>query len=454
MLLVTDRDVDVAGLRARLVLHFRRERGESSVRTMLAADEFRLPLYAGATPVSGHGEPIAFAANGSPLGISRRSVSGTTIVFGYDLLEELSYLLGEGQPQEEAASPTLDLHLDLLRRWIVGAGVPLVEILPKPWGYGYIVCLTHDIDFFGIRRHGLDHTVLGFAYRASVGTLRDVLRGRRTWRQLRRNLAALAKLPLVHLGLARDFWQPFDDYRFADGELPSTYFVVPFRDRVGARVSTKRANLRATRYDVRDVAKHLPDVERRGSEVAVHGIDAWHSTTMGRAEYDAVASAVGRAEPRRTHALALLRAADACDSRGSRFRLGRHVRLQRRGRLSCRNDAGFAPPGATHLLEVPLHAQDTALFLPRRLNLSESAAWETCARLRDHVRSHGGVLTITWHDRSLAPERLWDSFYRRLLEGLRADGAWFIYRLRRLLGGLALCAQQVSLGSRLRPTAS
>ena len=32
---------------------------------------------------------------------------------------------------------------------------------------------------------------------------------------------------------------------------------------------------------------------------------------------------------------------------------------------------------------------------------------------------------MSWHDRSLAPERLWDRFYERLLGALRSDGAWF-----------------------------
>ena len=85
----------------------------------------------------------------------------------------------------------------------------------------------------------------------------------------------------------------------------------------------------------------------------------------------------------------------------------------------------YRPLGAQTLYEVPLHAQDTALFLGRRLRLSDDEAWAACERLREHVRHNGGVLTITWHDRSLAPERLWDAFYARLLDALTSDGAWF-----------------------------
>jgi hypothetical protein len=34
------------------------------------------------------------------------------------------------------------------------------------------------------------------------------------------------------------------------------------------------------------------------------------------------------------------------------------------------------------------------------------------------------VLTINWHDRSIAPERLWDDFYLKLLQELKSRGAW------------------------------
>jgi hypothetical protein len=36
------------------------------------------------------------------------------------------------------------------------------------------------------------------------------------------------------------------------------------------------------------------------------------------------------------------------------------------------------------------------------------------------------VLTVSWHDRSLCPERLWGTFYARLLTTLRESGAVFL----------------------------
>jgi hypothetical protein len=34
-------------------------------------------------------------------------------------------------------------------------------------------------------------------------------------------------------------------------------------------------------------------------------------------------------------------------------------------------------------------------------------------------------LTVNWHDRSIAPERLWGEFYRQMLEDLSSRGPWF-----------------------------
>lgn len=423
VLLVTDPDADDTAYDTRLVLRFGAGAGKAVTSVRFIDQANRLPLYAPAAAVTRAGDTIGVDEDDDTVAIERREPTRTTIFLGYDLLAELGHLLVHGQPDDQAPNPTLDLHLDLLRRWFLKTGAPLAEIVPRPFDAPYTVCLTHDIDFAGIRRHGLDHTVLGFAYRASVETLTGVLRGTRTWRQFARNLAALVSLPFVHLGLIRDFWEPFRDYAAADGDLPSTYFVIPFRDRAGERVTADRAALRATRYDVSDIADLLPVAEARGCEIAVHGIDAWHSVDAGRAERAAVGACAGHL-PRgiRMHWLCY---EDDTPTWLEEAGFEWDATFGYNGAVGYRAGTTqiFAPPGTDRLLQVPLHAQDTALFLSRRLHLTEDGAWAACSALREHARAHGGVLVVTWHDRSLAPERLWDTFYRRLLDGFRSDGA-------------------------------
>jgi hypothetical protein len=85
----------------------------------------------------------------------------------------------------------------------------------------------------------------------------------------------------------------------------------------------------------------------------------------------------------------------------------------------------FKPFSAKGLLELPMHIMDTALFYPDYLDLSPQEAWDRIAPMLDHAAAGGGVTTINWHDRSIAPERLWGKFYIRLLDELTRRGAWF-----------------------------
>jgi hypothetical protein len=85
----------------------------------------------------------------------------------------------------------------------------------------------------------------------------------------------------------------------------------------------------------------------------------------------------------------------------------------------------YRPLGTTQLLELPLHVMDTAMFYPDYLHLNENEATRLVGRMMDEVAQFGGVLTVNWHDRSIAPERLWDDPYRVVLRELRSWGVWF-----------------------------
>ena len=85
----------------------------------------------------------------------------------------------------------------------------------------------------------------------------------------------------------------------------------------------------------------------------------------------------------------------------------------------------FKHPDVDHLLELPLHIMDTALFYPSYMNLSDEQAGAAMLPLIENAARFGGVLTINWHDRSLGPERLWGDAYVNLLRELRARTPWF-----------------------------
>jgi len=360
------------------------------------------------------------------VGLRMTTASGSTAIrFGFDLIQEIKFLFTIGQPADWAHVPTLDLHIKILRESILAEGIHLLEIPPVPSGYSFAVCLTHDIDFIGIRQHFLDHTMFGFLYRSTVGAVRNVFRGRLSLSRFFDALRSVASLPFVYLGWATDFWSPFEWYLRVEKNLPATYYLIPFKRTVGDRVQGSHASRRAAAYDVSDLPDWIPILQKEGCELGVHGIDAWHSVEKGRAELGRIADVTGE------------------DKIGIRM----HWLMQNSNTISALEKAGyeydstagynettgyrngtlqvFRPLGARTLLELPVHVQDGTLFYPDRLDLSESQADKRCKDLIANNLKFGGVFTVIWHDRSHGPERFWGDFYVGLVQTLKSSEGWF-----------------------------
>jgi hypothetical protein len=107
---------------------------------------------------------------------------------------------------------------------------------------------------------------------------------------------AVASLPLVYLGLIKDFWEPFEWYLKVEKGLAPTYFFIPFKNRAGEKVSTLHAERRASAYDINDVTDSIKMLMSAGSEIGVHGIDAWHSVEKAREELERIKAVTGESE--------------------------------------------------------------------------------------------------------------------------------------------------------------
>lgn len=402
-------------------------------------DGGRFPLYGEtACLAGGDGTPVIRGDSGT-LAIRQRLGAQTIVRLGYDLFAEVEHLLCVGQPPDNALVPTLDRHIELLRSWMIEAGVSFVEIPPVPAGKDFMVSLTHDIDFIGIRRHLFDHTMFGFLLRSTVGALKDVARGKIPVSRLLRIWWAVLKLPFVYLGLAKDFWLPFPWLMEVEKNLPSTYYFIPFKGRAGDKLAGKDASRRACAYDVSEIPEWTKALREAGCEIGVHGIDAWHDAARGRDEIARVTAVTGNKKPGiRMHWLkwnddsyrVLEEAGYSYDSTSGYNEA-----------VGFRNGTAqvFRPLGRRELLEMPMHIQDGALFYPGRMDLNESRAWELCEQVITSIRRAGGVATLLWHDRSHGPERFWGEFYARLVGKLRGMNVWFAsgqqvtdwFRLRR-----------------------
>lgn len=384
------------------------------------------PIYGDVAVLKSAGQQIVSIRGASEaVGVESRERDCLTIRLGFDLFHEVSFLLSEGQPPENAHVPALDIHVALLRSIMVKGGISFVEIRPAPAGYDFAACLTHDVDFTGIREHKFDHTMWGFIYRALFGSLIGVLKGILPWPKCWQNWKAVFSLPFVYLGLTDDFWLEFDRYMEIERGLGSTFFFIPFVDYPGTRDSRPAPSRRAAKYDLSKIKAQVCDLRKNGCEVGLHGIDAWQDSAHASVERGKITEITGQSEVGvRMHWLyfdedspkALEGAALSYDSTfGYNDAVG----------FRAGTSQVFSIPPAKTLLELPLIIQDTALFYPGRMHLSETQAMDSCRHVIRQAARCGGVVTVNWHTRSLSPERLWGDFYQRLLGEMQQFRVWF-----------------------------
>ena len=395
--------------------------------TNLAWGDTALPIYGRLAQFHVASADGALTCGGLP--VDYRRLFGSQVVWriGYDLFKEVRHLLTEGQPASHAAMPTLELHIDFLRQALLRSGVTIVEIPAHPQDHEFICCLTHDIDFAGIRRHGFDRTLAGFILRGTVGTLRDLMRGRRNLADAVRNWSAVASLPLVFARLKADFWRPFDDYAAADRGYRSTFFLVPFKNRPGAAPNGLVDATRAVRYQISEVAGDAMKASAAGAELAVHGIDAWSDAAAGSAERNELTAITGQGRTGiRMHWL-YFSADSPKHLEAAGFDYDSTCGFNDAVGYRAGTSQPFRPVGAERLMELPLSIMDSAMFSGGRLRLSTTEAAERCRGIVANARRFGGTLVVNWHCRSLAPDRLWGRFYQQLLDDLHRDDTrvWF-----------------------------
>jgi hypothetical protein len=391
----------------------------------------RMPVYGSCLLFDDQGDKVLLHnKTNSAAAISTTLGAQTVVRIGFDLFEEVHRLLTKGQPTELASIPTLELHISLLRELIIRHGITLVEIPPVPAGHRFIVSLTHDVDHPRMRQHMCDHTMFGFLYRALMGSVIDFHRGRRPLRQVLTNWKAAFSLPLVFAGIVKDFWNQVDRYLELEGDLASTFFIIPTKGNAGVDPHGRIRAKRAARYTLADIADDLKKLLLAKREIGVHGIDAWRDSVRGRDECRDLQKITGTAETGvRMHWLYFDSQAPATLEKAG-FSYDSTVGYNETIGYRAGTTQVFKHAKVDRLLELPLHVMDTALFYPSCMNLPNNQAGAAMLPLIENVTRFGGVLTINWHDRSLGPERLWEDAYLTLLRDLRARTPWFATALQ------------------------
>jgi peptidoglycan/xylan/chitin deacetylase (PgdA/CDA1 family) len=387
---------------------------------------FLFPVYVNFAIFKNNGAPALISTHrGEKIALEIVDGHQRIVRVGYDLFKEILFLLSFGQLPEHSSVPTIDIHISILRDLMIEAGVAFVEIPPVPHGFDFITCLTHDIDFYGIRNHFFDHTMFGFVHRAVFQSIAGVLNRRISWKKLCANLKSVLLLPAVYLRIAKDFWLPFDRYLELEQGLKSTYFLLPFKGMSGRDNDGRAWKKRASNYDIMDLRPDIVTLLSTGCEIGLHGINAWCSQREAKREFKRLVSATKKPVAGvRTHWLYF--AKESCQFlENAGFRYDSTCGFNETIGFRAGTAQVFRPIASKQLVELPLLIQDTAMFFPNRMNISENEAFVLCKKIMDCVSDFGGVFVVNWHDRSLAPERFWDKFYENLLMEIRTRRVWF-----------------------------
>jgi hypothetical protein len=295
-------------------------------------------------------------------------------------------------------------HVDRARR----AEVAKLGISPKPFwpdGKPYAVCVTHDID-----------RVLA------------------TYQRLR----GLRRAPLRSLGqTARDFYTAmhpssrdenvffnFSRIRRWEQErgIHSAFYVLFEKRRFFKALASGQIQHALGVYKPASIAGDLRALREAGCEIGLHcSFDSWSEESALKQELAELRElGLGDATGARTHYLC--------------FDPARTPVIQARAGLSYDSSVGFNflagfsagtsfPFRLGGIWELPLLLMDTAL---RHLSNRPQERRAIALRVRDEVRSHGGVLTLNWHSHLLHPDAQPEmvALLDEIISDAKRDGAW------------------------------
>ena len=163
-----------------------------------------------------------------------------------DVFKKVSDLLNQGVMHNR--EPLCEMYLDELRRKLKQF-TTLVEIPPVPWGYSYMVALTHDVDITSVKERSWFS--VGYAIYNSFLN-RDFIDGVRI---------LLAKTKSFKKSFAKDPWNCFEDWMRIENEMgvKSSFYFIPFKDVAGIDA----AKIREAKYDLDEGLKEKSVLMRK-----------------------------------------------------------------------------------------------------------------------------------------------------------------------------------------------
>jgi peptidoglycan/xylan/chitin deacetylase (PgdA/CDA1 family) len=376
-----------------------------------------VPIYTEAHAVSGRATALLRDGGGKPVCVKR----GKRIRIGFDIFAEIAHVLNKGQPEENSKIPSADAHLGFLRN-LLRNETTLVEIPPVPYGHSYFVAMTHDVDHMSLKEHY--RSTLDGLFLRKVGSLfgkstLNLAKGSSGGKETLESFKAGVQTVLSKASLSKDPWDCFGDWIEMGREFGfrSTFFFIPMK----SAAPEGKACLPCD-YNILEKGKLVHAIIGAGSEIGVHGLSAWCDEDKAVEEL-ARLQRVSKQERIGIRMHWLLFGPDTwkiLDKAGyyydSTFGYGEDSGF-RAGTTQV-----YRPEGVRELLEIPLHVHDTSFFLQEGMT-AEKACHASYAIAKNALK-YGGVITLLWHQRTLAGDHyVMGETLRKLLPLLTKDGA-------------------------------
>ncbi len=295
----------------------------------------------------------------------------------------------------------------------------------------YIIVLTHDIDVLSVKELPLlGRTFWGFVYRCLIVNLRRVLSRRLHLREYVASVKQTLFLPLVKLGLAPDPWaKGVKEILGIEKQygVRSTFFFIPFPKRPGHAPEGESApNNRAAHYKLDGYRDLLQQLEQKGWEVGVHGIDAYLSLESAKAELEAVRNLIPKKDKIGIRMHWLYHKGEetwkVLDEAGYTYdaTFGWNDRVG----FPDGRYGPFKPEGVKNLVVLPLNVQDGALLGKSHQFLRNEEAWQQVEQILKVAKEHRATVTILWHNHSFVAPRYWGWLYEKIIQKAKEDGAY------------------------------
>jgi peptidoglycan/xylan/chitin deacetylase (PgdA/CDA1 family) len=290
----------------------------------------------------------------------------------------------------------------------------------------YTLVLTHDVDNLSLRSYPVfSRMTFSFLKRCLWNNMVRAFKRDISFRVYLDSIKWAVLYPLVKFGIIADPWERAIYETMALEKkygVYSTFFFIPFPDRPGSVAHGVPAPKgRATAYDIRRYKGLLQDIESRGWEVGVHGIDAHLGVRQAREEIEVMRALLPFKKEIGLRMHWLYQTKDLWKNlRESGFCYD--------ATFGANGEVGFpegiySPFRRDGLWVIPVNIMDSTLLGYWRRGLSQRDAWIEIENILDLAGQKNAVVTVLWHTNTSAAFYYWGEVYEKILNKAVSDGA-------------------------------